>query len=43
MPLPPSGARAVVSNKAGRTPGRPKKARLPSGEWSPYPATEGQE
>ena len=28
---------------AGRATGRPKKARLPSGEWSPYPAAEGQE
>ena len=28
---------------AGRAPGRPKKARLPSGEWTPTPAAQGQE
>jgi len=28
---------------AGRAPDRPKKAHLPSGEWTPYPAAEGQE
>ena len=33
----------IVLISAGRAPGRPKKARLPSGEWTPYPAAEGRE
>jgi hypothetical protein len=33
----------VFINFAGRATGRPQKARLPSGEWTPYPAAEGQE
>jgi len=35
--------RVIFPISAGRAPGRPKKARLPSGEWTPSPATEGQE
>jgi len=33
----------IVSQRAGRAPGRPKKARVPSGDRTPYPAAEGQE
>ncbi|MFL6624935.1 MAG: hypothetical protein ACJ8G1_00525 [Vitreoscilla sp.] len=43
MPSPRIDAMSVVSNMTGRTPGRPKKARLPSGEWTPHAAAEGQE
>jgi hypothetical protein len=33
---------ATVRNTAGRATGRPEEARLPSGEWTPYSAAEGQ-